>query len=305
MSSDAPIIVVGAGPAGLACAIRLGTAHLPVVIVEGTLPGGQLWEFDDVGSLPGVDVRLTGNDLAARLQEQAAAADVGFEFARVLGTVAVSDQLIEVQLEGGGTLRGRGVVAATGATRTPIVPRQGPPVDESLTTHCIPCDGPLLAGTDVAFIGTRPPLARDLAAVQPFARSTVVICPPGHDLPASEVLVGGARLLQGEVVSIARQDSLFEIHLDTDHEPIQLSAAALVPCMGYQPASSWLAGDVLDAGGWVIGSTLGRQQWAAGSVTAQARAGTTADVIADGWRVGGLVEAALLEAATTVPAGQR
>jgi thioredoxin reductase (NADPH) len=292
MSAEDPIVVVGAGPAGLACAIRLGSAGVPVTIVEGTLPGGQLWEYNDVGLLPGLDVTLTGNDLSARLQEQAAAAGVGFEFARVVGVSDEGQGSLELHLEGGTVMRGRGVVAATGATRLPIVPLEGSAVDESLVTHCIPCDGPLLAGRDVAFIGMEAPLARDLAAVQPFASASVVIAPAGHTEPTG-LQSDQVRFVAGDLVSVVRNNSLFELVVISDGEKVELATGAVVSCLGYQPASAWLPGEALDAGGWVADTQVGRRQWAVGSVTRSLRSGAVGDVIADGWRVASLIASEL------------
>lgn len=70
MSTEPTIVVVGAGPAGMAAARTLAEAGLrPMVLDKAPAPGGQLWREPAAG---GVSVRLPGHDPkgAARARER-------------------------------------------------------------------------------------------------------------------------------------------------------------------------------------------------------------------------------------------
>lgn len=53
MSKTYDVIIVGAGPAGLAAAIYTGRARLDTLILEKALPGGQILLTDWIENYPG------------------------------------------------------------------------------------------------------------------------------------------------------------------------------------------------------------------------------------------------------------
>jgi thioredoxin reductase (NADPH) len=118
------VIVVGAGPAGLAAAVYAGSEGLSTVVIESIAVGGQAGTSSRIENYLGFPAGLSGQELAARaaLQAQkfAAAILVGSE-AKSLST---GDGIYTVELADGRTLSARAVVIATGARyRRLSVPR--------------------------------------------------------------------------------------------------------------------------------------------------------------------------------------
>ena len=59
------IIIVGCGPAGIACAIQLKRMGLDPVIIEKNQPGGMLFNANLIENYPGFPAGISGPDLAA------------------------------------------------------------------------------------------------------------------------------------------------------------------------------------------------------------------------------------------------
>ena len=144
------VLVIGGGPAGAAAAIYAARKGIRTGIAAERL-GGQL--LDTVGIENFISVKETqGHSLAAGLEGHVATYDVdvmNLQRAQAL----VPGDLIEVQLAGGGTLRSRSVVVATGARWREIgVPGEREYRNRGVA-YCPHCDGPLFKGKRVAVIG--------------------------------------------------------------------------------------------------------------------------------------------------------
>jgi thioredoxin reductase (NADPH) len=67
----AKIIIVGFGPAGIACAIQLKRMGLAPLVIEKDRPGGLLFNANWVENYPGFPGGIAGPDLVSRLSEHA------------------------------------------------------------------------------------------------------------------------------------------------------------------------------------------------------------------------------------------
>jgi thioredoxin reductase (NADPH) len=109
------LVVIGAGPGGLAAAVYAGSEGLSTTVVESVAVGGQAGTSSRIENYLGFPAGLSGQELAARaaLQAQkfAAAILVGTE-ARALHS---EGGVHTIQLADGRTLNARAVVLATGA----------------------------------------------------------------------------------------------------------------------------------------------------------------------------------------------
>ena len=69
-SKNYDIIIVGGGPAGLACGQYSARAGRNTVIIEEMAPGGQAMIIDEIENYPGLE-KLSGYELASKFEQQA------------------------------------------------------------------------------------------------------------------------------------------------------------------------------------------------------------------------------------------
>jgi thioredoxin reductase (NADPH) len=108
------LVIVGAGPAGLAAAVYGASEGLDVLLLETFSPGGQAGTSSRIENYLGFPTGISGNDLAGRAYTQAQ--KFGTQMLLTTGTRLMCDRRpYVVELEGGTRIPARAVVIATGA----------------------------------------------------------------------------------------------------------------------------------------------------------------------------------------------
>ena len=109
------VIVVGAGPAGLAAAVYAASEGLCTLVIEGTAPGGQAGTSSKIENYLGFPTGISGQRLASRAQLQALKFGVRFAISREVVTAEQIDGIHKLTLAGGISACSRSVVVASGA----------------------------------------------------------------------------------------------------------------------------------------------------------------------------------------------
>ena len=118
------VVVVGAGPAGLAAAVYASSEGLRTVVIEREAIGGQAGASSMIRNYPGFAQGVSGARLAFEAYTQAWFFGTTFLFMRQPVGLSREDGHYRLRLSDGGTLTSRTVVITTGATyRRLAVPR--------------------------------------------------------------------------------------------------------------------------------------------------------------------------------------
>jgi thioredoxin reductase (NADPH) len=112
------VVIVGAGPAGLAAAVYGASEGLSTLLVEREAPGGQAGTSSRIENYLGFPTGLSGDDLATRALSQARRFGAELLVARGVDALALSDGGAEhtVVLDGGEPVRARAIVLASGVS---------------------------------------------------------------------------------------------------------------------------------------------------------------------------------------------
>jgi thioredoxin reductase (NADPH) len=109
------VVIVGTGCAGLTAAIYTGRANLNPLVLEGSLPGGQLTTTSEVENFPGFPHGIDGYQLMQNLREQATRFGTRFEQAMVTSVDFTS--MPRKLICGDRTILAKAVIIATGPPR--------------------------------------------------------------------------------------------------------------------------------------------------------------------------------------------
>jgi thioredoxin reductase (NADPH) len=109
------LIIVGAGPAGLAAAVYAASEGLNVLMVETQAPGGQAGSSSKIENYLGFPTGVSGQELATRATHQAQKFGAHMMIARNVVRLNCDDRPYRVILDDGENLETRAIVIATGA----------------------------------------------------------------------------------------------------------------------------------------------------------------------------------------------
>jgi thioredoxin reductase (NADPH) len=109
------LVVVGAGPAGLAAAVYGASEGLSTLVVESMAPGGQAGTSSKIENYLGFPTGISGQALAGRAQVQAQKFGARLAISRPAVAIARNGGAYHVTLDGGSSVSARAVVIATGA----------------------------------------------------------------------------------------------------------------------------------------------------------------------------------------------
>lgn len=167
------VIIVGAGPAGLAAGSYAGRARLSTLIIEKRKDGGQIVITDEIENYPGGIEGETGPSLIERMVKQA----------EHFGAEKAYDSIVEAQLEGevkhlkgkSGDYYAKAVIIATGANSRPI----GCPGERELTgkgvSYCATCDGAFFEDLDIYVVGGGDSAVEEALYLTKFGRKVTII----------------------------------------------------------------------------------------------------------------------------------
>lgn len=144
------LVIVGGGPAGLACALYATRYGIDAITVERGAFGGQISTTPEVDNYPGLP-QITGRDLGEQL----------YEHAKLLGASILQDEVTSLSKTADGfelecygvTLKAKAVVYTAGAQ-----PRMAGFAGEDSfrgrgVSYCATCDGMFYRGKDIYVVG--------------------------------------------------------------------------------------------------------------------------------------------------------
>ena len=167
-----PLAVIGAGPAGLSCAITARELGLEVTLIEALAPGGEMASLLEInGNLGSLDP-VTGPDLSAVLLDRAMDAGVVIDYSEVASLVR-SDQ--GTWLIDGGRIEADAVVLATGSEANFEAVSGSQDLYGSGISICASCDAPLFKNKSVAVLGDGRDAAYEVAVLRQYASKVTAL----------------------------------------------------------------------------------------------------------------------------------
>jgi len=175
MAERYDVIVVGAGPAGLTAAIYAARARLRTLVLDESIPGGQVKTTHKVSNYPGFPEDVKGSELAAAFAKQAER--FGARIARAIEITKhdLGGPLKRFELDEEEEVEAPAVIVATGAKPRDL----GVPGETKFKgagiSYCATCDGAYFEGKDIHVIGGGNSAVEESLFLTQFARSVTIV----------------------------------------------------------------------------------------------------------------------------------
>ncbi|WP_022847739.1 thioredoxin-disulfide reductase [Desulfurobacterium sp. TC5-1] len=169
------VVIVGAGPAGLASAIYTGRSNLKTLVLDAMFPGGQLLITEMIENYPGFPEPMAGFELSDRMKKQAENFGAVIESGYSVNKVDIDGDIFTLKLESGGEVKARTVIWAAGSTPRKLgVPGEAEFLGRGVS-YCAVCDGALFKGRDVAVVGGGDSALEEALFLTKFANKVYLI----------------------------------------------------------------------------------------------------------------------------------
>jgi thioredoxin reductase (NADPH) len=245
--TNAPVLIVGSGPAGLTAALYAARANLHPIVLEGTEAGGQLMLTTEVENYPGFPTGILGPELMGKMREQAER--FGAEFIRADAT--------KVEQE----YTGKALIIATGAKAKMLgLPGERQYLGRGVST-CATCDGFFYRNRELVVVGGGDSALEEATFLTRFATKVTVVHRRDR-LRASKVMQDRAFAnpkiefeWNSVVVDVVGEQTVTGVKLRNVEDGTEkvLPVAGVFVAIGHTPNTDLFGGQVeLDEAGYII-----------------------------------------------------
>ncbi|MGF1471829.1 MAG: FAD-dependent oxidoreductase [Rubrobacteraceae bacterium] len=258
------LVVVGAGPAGLAAAVYGASEGLSTLVLEGEAIGGQAGTSSLIRNYLGFPWGVGGADLARRAAEQALWFGTVFRFMRHATGLRREGKNLVLMLSDDTEVKSRAVVLATGASYRRLgVPDLEALIGAGVFYGAATSEAPAVQGQDAYVVGGANSAGQAAMHLSKYAsRVTLLVrsgtltksmsaylikeieAAPNIDVRYNTQIMGGGG--EGRLEELVLEDRVSGL---SETVP----AAALFVLIGAEPRTGWLPGEIVhDARGFVV-----------------------------------------------------
>ncbi len=254
------IVVVGAGPTGLAAALYTSREDLKTLVIDGGAVGGMIATTEVVDNYPGFPEGIGGLALAEAMKKQAER--FGSEVKTGIWAKSLKKTPEHIELETDkGTLKARSVLIATGSLYRHLEVPGEKELEGKGVHYCATCDGPLYRDAHLIAVGGGNTMLQEGLFLTKFVKKlTVLVRKP--EFKGSEILI--QKLQSHDNVEVVFNTSVSEIVgagpmftsvktvNNQTKETGEINGDGLFVFAGLLPNTDWLKGEIeLDDRGFV------------------------------------------------------
>ncbi|MHA1683882.1 MAG: NAD(P)/FAD-dependent oxidoreductase [Promethearchaeota archaeon] len=244
------VIIIGAGPAGMAAAIYASRGGLKTLVIDESAPaGGNVKTTSIVANYPGFTEPIAGQELSERMYHQAKQFGTTFELAAEITSFNLDGDLKWFEVDDDERYGSGQVIIATGRSPRALNLPGEKEYQGTGISHCATCDGDFYTGKDIIVIGGGNSAMEESLLLLRYVSSITVIH-QFDELQAEKITVD--RVLSNENVNVMWHHEPREFkkvgenmvvtveNLETK-ERVDIERAGVFIFVGMSPNSKWLA----------------------------------------------------------------
>lgn len=246
MAEAYDVVIVGAGPAGLAAAVYTGREDLKTLVIDKGVAGGLIATTEVVDNYPGFPDGIGGLELADHLKRQAERFGAKVKtMTEVTGLEATEDGVTVHAASG--EIAARAVLIATGSNYRHLDVPGEKELEGRGVHYCATCDGPLYRGKRVIAVGGGNSALQEGLFLTKFVDHLTLLV-RGAELRGAEVLAEAltakpnveVRFNTGITEVLSKDGRLSGVKVTSDGKTEEITADGLFPFIGLLPNSGWL-----------------------------------------------------------------
>lgn len=171
-AADYDLVIIGAGPAGLTAGMYAARARMNVLLLEKTVPGGQVLVTDWVENYPGFPEGISGFDLAEKMRVQAVDLGLEIETAEV-HSLNLSESKKEIVLKDRSIFT-KALIIASGASPSTLGVGEDKFAGKGVS-YCGTCDGPFFKDKIVVAVGGGDTAVQESIFLTKFAKKVYLV----------------------------------------------------------------------------------------------------------------------------------
>lgn len=244
MERQYDLVVVGAGPAGMSCALYGSRAGLNTLLLDSGAPGGKMIKTYQISNYPGI-ANVAGAQLAMDMFSQATSFGAQYEY----GEVVKITEGKKIILADGNEISASAIFIATGThERLLNIPGEKENLGHGVS-FCAVCDGAFFRNKDVVVIGGgNSALEESLFLTQFVNKVTIII---RRDVFRAESKVQDqvrqepkieiiTKHIPKMILSTDNKVSGIEIESVDDHSTKIIPCSGIFPYVGQDPITSFV-----------------------------------------------------------------
>ena len=243
------VVIVGCGVAGMTAAIYLKRAGVSCIILEKSMPGGQIVDNGNILNYPGFS-SISGSELALKILEQVKSLDIP----------VVYQEVMEIKVDGSNkkviTLKNEYiceyVILATGRNPRTLGVRGEKELRGKGVSYCAVCDGTLYKNKQVLVVGAGDSAFEGAIYLSKIASKVIVLYRNSFRAKKylQDVVKGSSNIdcIKGEVLSFSLNDEKIEV--TTNNNTFKTDGVFVY--VGQLPNASFVSNlNILDDNGYI------------------------------------------------------
>ena len=246
------LLIIGAGPAGLAAAVYASSEGLDALVVERESIGGQAGTSTRIRNYLGFSRGLSGAELAQRAYQQAWVFGATFLLTREVEAVRTGGAGFVVSISGGFEVEARSVILAVGVSyRRLEVPALAALEGVGVHYGSSPSEARQFSGGSVFVVGGANSAGQAAAHLARYAADVTLVCRRSLSTTMSQYLLDeirgkeNIRVREGtEVVDAGGVGQLESVTLRGPNGDETVAADGLFILIGAEPRTEWLPPEI-------------------------------------------------------------